>query len=226
MVALGIDFPAKLVEAVDQDVAAGFVICNDFGYTFLRAVEGGDGGDLDGGEGAVVEVALDAAERGDELLVADHEADAPAGHVVALGEGEELDGDVLGAGDFEDGGRAVAVEDQVGVGEVVDDVDAEVLAQRDQALEEGEVHALGGGVGGEVEDEQLGARVHAREFALEGGDEGGLVGVVERDALDLGAGDDRAEDVDGVAGIGDGDGVLDRRAWRGRGGRCPLWSRW
>ena len=35
-----------------------------------------------------------------------------------------------------------------------------------------------------------------------------MLGVVERDALDFGAGDDRAEDVDGIAGIGDGDGVL------------------
>jgi hypothetical protein len=45
-------------------------------------------------------------------------------------------------------------------------------------------------------------------LGLEGGEESGFVGVVERDALDLGAGDDRAEDVDGVAGIGHGDGVL------------------
>src|ERR1019366_4703359 len=167
------DVPAELVEALDEDIAAGLVICNDFRDTFLRAVERGDGGDLDGGEGAVVEVALDAAERGDQLLVADLEANAPAGHIVGLGEREELDGDVLGARDFEDGGGAVAVEDQVGIGEVVDDVDAEFLAQRHQALEEGEIDALGGGVGGEVEDEQLGAGVHARQFALEGGEESG-----------------------------------------------------
>ena len=32
--------------------------------------------------------------------------------------------------------------------------------------------------------------------------------VVQCDALHLGAGDDGAEDVDGIAGIGDGDGVL------------------
>jgi hypothetical protein len=50
---------------------------------------------------------------------------------------------------------------------------------------------LGGGVGGEVEDEQLGARDHARELSLQLGDERrGIVGVVERDALDFGAGDD------------------------------------
>ena len=76
------------------------------------------------------------------FLIADHEADAPAGHVVALREGEELDGDVFGAGNFEDAGRLVAVEDEVGVGEVVDEVDAVLLAERDEALEEGEVDAL------------------------------------------------------------------------------------
>src|SRR6185312_8031901 len=116
--------------AGDEDVAAGFVISDDVGDTLLRAVKRGDGGDLDGREGAVVEVALDAAERGYQLRIADHEADAPAGHVVGPREREELDGDVLGAGHFEDRWRAVAVEDEVGVGKVVDDVDAELFAER------------------------------------------------------------------------------------------------
>ena len=156
MVALGKSTcQPSLLRPVDEDVAAGLLVRDDFGDTFLRAVERGDGGDLDGREGAVVEVALDSAEGGDQLGVSDHEADAPAGHVVALGEGEEFDGDIFRAGDFEDAGGAVAVEDEVGVGEVVDDVDAEFFAERDEPLEEGEVDALGGGVGGEVEDEQL-----------------------------------------------------------------------
>jgi len=86
--------------------------------------------DLNRRKRPVVEVALDAAQRADQLGTADHEADPPAGHVVALRQREELHGDLFCAGDFEDGGRAVAVEDQVGVGEVVDDVDAQVAAQR------------------------------------------------------------------------------------------------
>ena len=74
--------------------------------------------------------------------VADHESDAPAGHVVALREGEELDGDVFGAGDLEDAGRLVAVEGDVGVGEVVDEVEAVLAGQLDEAGEEGQVDAL------------------------------------------------------------------------------------
>ena len=97
--------PAALVQAFDEDVAAAAVVFADLGDAFLRAFEREDAAHLDGREGAVVEVALESGEGGDEVGVADHEADAPAGHVVALRQGEELDGDVFGAGDFEDGGR-------------------------------------------------------------------------------------------------------------------------
>ena len=108
----------------------------------LRAFERGDGGDLDGREGAVVEVALEAREGGDEHRVADHEADAPAGHVVALRQSEELDGDVFGAGNLEDAGRLVAVEGDVGVGEVVDEIEAVLAGELDEAREERQVDAL------------------------------------------------------------------------------------
>ncbi len=119
--------------------------------------------DLDGREGAVVEVALEAREGVDEHRIADHEADAPAGHVVALGQSEELDGDIFCAGNFEDAGRLVAVEAEVGVGEVVDEMEAVLAGQLDEAREERQVDALRGRVRREVDDERLGARDHARD---------------------------------------------------------------
>ena len=56
--------------------------------TVVRAVQGDDGGDLDGLEDPVVQVAFDAGQGVDQTLVAHHEAHAPAGHVVALGQRE------------------------------------------------------------------------------------------------------------------------------------------
>ncbi len=68
---------------------------------------------------------------GDELLVADHEADAPAGHVVGLGQREEFDGDVFGAGNFENAGRLVAVEGDVGVSKILNEPEAVLAGERD-----------------------------------------------------------------------------------------------
>ena len=119
--------------------------------------------DLDGREGAVVEVALETREGVDEDRIADHESDAPAGHVVGLGQSEEFDGDFFGAGDFENTGRLVAVEAEVGVGEVVDEIEAVLMGERDEAREEGQLDGLRGRVRREVDDERLGARGHARD---------------------------------------------------------------
>ncbi len=53
------------------------------------------------------------------LRVAQAEAHAPAGHVVALRHREDLDGHFLGAIHLQNAGGFVAVEAQVGVGEIV-----------------------------------------------------------------------------------------------------------
>jgi hypothetical protein len=113
-----------LVQAFDQHVAAQAVVFADLVDALLRPFKGVNGRDLDGRERAVVEVALEPRERVDEHRVADHEADAPAGHVVTLRQGEELDGDIFGAGNLEDAGRLVAVEGDVGVGQILDEVEA------------------------------------------------------------------------------------------------------
>ena len=127
---------SRLVEAFDEHVAAAAVGVADLRDALLRPFERGDGRDLDGREGAVIEVALEAGEGGDELLVADHESDAPAGHVVALRQREELDRDIFGAGNLHDAGRLVAVEGDVGVGEVLDEIEAVLAGKLDEAREE------------------------------------------------------------------------------------------
>ncbi len=91
----------------------------------------------------------------DHLAVADGEADPPARHVVALRQREELDADVLRARHLQEARRLVAVEDEVGVGEVVHDQQLVLARELDDALEEGEVDDLGGRVVREVEDQQL-----------------------------------------------------------------------
>ena len=203
--ARGFSLPAEAVETSNERVAAAAVDLGDVGDALLRAFEGADAGDLERGKGAVVEVAFDTAESGHDLGIADHEADAPAGHVVGLRQREELDGDVLRAGDLHDGGRLVTVKGDVGVGEVVHEPDTELFAQGDQSLQKWKVDALRGGIGGEVDDEELGPRSHARYGVFNLREE--LGGGVDGEREDVSAGDDGAVDVDGITRVGDEDGV-------------------
>src|SRR5438552_3705149 len=124
-----LDHPADVVQRLHHHVAPLLVGAAHFLDAFLRPFERDDGGDLHRREAAVVVVALDARERMHQVLVADHEADAPARHVVALRHGEELDRDVARAGHLHDRGRLVAVERDVGVGKVVNDQDVMLFCQ-------------------------------------------------------------------------------------------------
>jgi hypothetical protein len=146
-----------------------------------------------------------AAKGRDKVGVADHEADPPAGHVVALAEGEELDRHVLSARHLHDGRGHIAVVDDVGIGEVVHDEDVVLLRKRHDALEEGQVHALRRRVGREAEHHHLGLGVAAADGALQLGEEVDL--AADRDGADVRPGDDGAIDVDGVAGVGHQHGV-------------------
>ncbi len=192
--------PAHLVEALDQGVAPLAVHLADIAHAVLGAFQGGDGRHLDGREGTVVVVALDARQGGAQALVADHEAHPPARHVVALGQGEEFHRHVLGALHLHDGGGLVAVEDDVGVGDVVHHQDAVLLRHGHHLLEEFEFHALGGGVGREVQDEHLRLRPMVADGRFHFLEE--VHPRRHRDVADVRAGDDRAVDVDGVAGVG------------------------
>src|SRR6058998_1665053 len=128
--------PADLVEPVDQNVAALSVNLDDLVDTLLVGLEGDDAGDLDRLEGAVVQVGLDARQRGDHPGVAADEAEAPAGHVVRLRGREDLDADLARPRHLEERGRLITVEGEVGVGEVVHDHQTMLAREVDDLHEE------------------------------------------------------------------------------------------
>ncbi|KAG1304484.1 hypothetical protein G6F62_015704 [Rhizopus arrhizus] len=72
------------MQTAHEHVAAALVLDHDLVHAVLRAIQGGDGRHLDRRERTVVVIALDARKRVDQLAVADHVADAPAGQVVAF----------------------------------------------------------------------------------------------------------------------------------------------
>ena len=63
-------------------------------------------------------------------------------------------------------GRLVAVEGEIGVGEVVDEVESVLPGQFDKPRQKRQVDALGCRVRREVDDERLGPRRHARNQVL------------------------------------------------------------
>ena len=93
------------------------------------------------------------------------------GHVVALRHGEEFDRDLARAGHLHDRRRLPAVEADVGVGEVVHDVDAVLAGERDDLLEERQLDALRGRIRREVHDQHLRLRERELDRALELGEE-------------------------------------------------------
>src|SRR3954454_16834146 len=74
------DGPARLREAVYHDVAAALVGRAHLLDAIFRPVQGCGRSYLNRREGPVVQIGLHPRERGQEPLVADREADAPAGH--------------------------------------------------------------------------------------------------------------------------------------------------
>ena len=80
-----VDLPAGGLHAFAQNITAHLIHVPDFRDAFLRPLECGNRRDLNGREYAVIQVRLDAPQRMYELRLADHEAHAPSGHIVALG---------------------------------------------------------------------------------------------------------------------------------------------
>src|ERR1700722_13993101 len=60
-----LDIPPGLVQTLHKHIAAAAIICDDLSDAVLWAFEGEDRGDLDRGKRAVVEIALQAAQRSD-----------------------------------------------------------------------------------------------------------------------------------------------------------------
>jgi len=145
------DRPARAVQPVAQGVAAGLVDLVDLERVVGGVVQGDRRGDLDRLERAVVQVALELAERPDDLAVADQERDPPPGHRERLRHRVQLDRDLLGALALQDRGRHPPVERGLGVREVVHQHHVALARPVDQALQVGE---LDGGPGRVVRERQ------------------------------------------------------------------------
>ena len=188
------------MQAFHHDVPALLVGLPDVLHAFLRPVQGDDGSHLHRREAAVVVVALDASQRVHELRIADHESDAPPRHVVALRHGEELDRHVARARHLHDGRRLVVVEHDVGVREIVHDHNVVFFCQRNYFLEKRQVDALRGRIRRKAEDQHFRLGGELADRALELGEEVHPRRHAHR--ADVGAGDDRAVDVDRVRRVG------------------------
>ena len=153
------DHPSGFVQAFDQHIAAAsgksMQISRD---AILRAFQRRNRRDLNRREGAVIVIALDARQRVDQRFVADHETDAPARHVVAFAHREKFDRDVFGARHLHNAGAFPAIEADIGISEIMHDINAVFARQRDDALEEIQLDALAGRIGGEIEDQHFGFR--------------------------------------------------------------------
>ncbi len=130
------DLDADLAERRDDQVAAAGVGRVLLGERLGRACQRGDAGQLQRLVEARVDVGLQPPVGLDRVGVAEDRGDPPAGHVVALGEREDLHPDLLGAGRGEEAGRDVAVVGRLRVSVVVDDEDLVLAGKGDDFLEE------------------------------------------------------------------------------------------
>ena len=118
-------------QRAEHEVAPADVERGHLADAFLRPHERLDRGELDRLEQPGVDVRLELPVVRDRLGVADDRTAAPAGHVVALREREDLDADVERAGRREEAGRDVAVESQLGVRVVVHHENVVLARERD-----------------------------------------------------------------------------------------------
>ena len=108
-------------EGRDDPVATSLVQGPTLGDRLLRSGQRCDRGTLEGDEDPGAHVLLQPRHPRHELLVSEHEAEPPARHAVALREREELDPDLARARLGKKASRRAPVEDEIAVGEVVQD---------------------------------------------------------------------------------------------------------
>ena len=148
--------PAQLPQAVHHHVPPGLVqpVLGD--DVVLAFAHGNDRGDLDRLKDAVIVIALDRRQRADHLGVTDAEPDAPAGHVVGLGERDELHAHVLRPLGLQEARGFVVVVARPPVGEIMDHVNAFAFGEIDDGfVERHVVDGAGGGVVRIVQDQHL-----------------------------------------------------------------------
>src|SRR5690606_828469 len=81
------DIPTSLVQTAREHITTAAVLLDDLVDALLRAIERGNGRDLDGRKRTVVVIALDTCQGIDQLAIAYHVANAPASHIVAFAHG-------------------------------------------------------------------------------------------------------------------------------------------
>ena len=182
----------------------------------LRPLERGDRAMLERGEHPDASVVAEQVEPLDDLGVPEDEADAPAGHAVALRHRPQLDPGLLRSRHRQKALGAATVEDEIAVGGVVDDRRAGAVRVGHGRFEDARRGADGARVRGEVEEE----RGRGRRL--------GEVGLparrrIERDGRQLGPGESDPGGVVGVVGVrqqdrvaalGEGERQLDDRRLR------------
>ena len=123
--------PAQPLEPSHQRVAPLLVDDCLAAGELIALSHGDDRGNLNGLEDAVVVVALDLHQGPAHLGVARAEAHPPAGHVVGLAHGGQLDGHLLGSAGLQKTRRPVIVETRLAVSEIVQHQEAESLGHLD-----------------------------------------------------------------------------------------------
>src|SRR5262245_8993934 len=147
--------PAGAVQTVTQHIATTAVNLDNFPDAFLGAAQSGDGSNLNRLERSVVQIAFHARQGMNHFAIADTKAHAPTWHAVALRQREELDCPFPCSWNLHNARGFVAVEDQVGISEIVNHQHLVLLSKLDNPLEERQFHDLGSRVGRKSNDQQF-----------------------------------------------------------------------
>ena len=131
------------------------------------------------------------------VFIAHGESDPPAGHVVTLRKREKFHADILGARYLQKTRRLVAVEGQIGVGEIMDDDKIMLPRCAHHALEEIQLDDFRRRVMRKTDDQHLRLRPGLLDRLFEVGEES-LAGR-QRQATQITAGQDHGELVDRVS---------------------------
>ncbi len=110
--------PAGTAEGLHQYIAAALVDRTHLMDAIIGPVERRGRRHLNRREGAVVEIGLHAPEGGDDALVADREAHAPARHRIGLRHRGELDCEIHRARHLQHRRWRIAVEIDFGIGKI------------------------------------------------------------------------------------------------------------
>ncbi len=103
--------------------------------TFIAALQGDCGGNLDRLEYAIIQIALYPRQGVNQALVAHAEAYAPAGHGIAFGKRVKFDANILCARGLQKARRLVVVKNQVGVRKIVNYPEIVLLCKIHNLLE-------------------------------------------------------------------------------------------